>query len=74
MTDEHEQPRERPGPPITFVRLLAGVTAVIGAAMIVLALAGGGGLGSYGVLVGAFFLAAGIARLRLLQVRSKTLR
>jgi hypothetical protein len=72
MTEDRQPTEPRPGPPITFVRLLAGLTAVIGAVMIILALVGGGGLGSYGVLVGAFFLAAGIARLRLLQVRSRT--
>ena len=56
---------------MTVVRMLAVLTAVLGAAMIVLALARGGGLGSYGVLVGAFFLAAGVMRLRLLVARSK---
>lgn len=62
--------QQRPGPPITVVRLLAIVTAVIGAVMIVLAVIGGGGVGSYGVLVGAFFLAAGVLRLRLISRRA----
>ncbi len=65
---------ERPGPPVTVVRLLAGLTAVIGLAMIVLALVGGGGIGSYGVLVGLFFVAAGLMRLRLIQARGRTRR
>jgi hypothetical protein len=62
---------ERPQPPLTVVYVLAGLTAVIGIAMIILALVGGGGLGSYGVLVGAFFLAAGVARLRLIHARAR---
>lgn len=66
-----EQPPERPGPPLTVVRVLAILTAVIGVAMIVLALLGGGGIGSYGVLVGLFFVAAGVMRLRLIQARSR---
>ncbi|MFT4034739.1 MAG: hypothetical protein QM679_04080 [Patulibacter sp.] len=56
---------------MTVVRALALLTAVLGLLMIVTALAGGGGLGSYGVLVGAFFLAAGVARLRLIAVRER---
>ena len=56
---------------MTVVRLLAVLTAALGVAMIVVALARGGGIGSYGVLVGAFFVAAGVMRLRLLIVRSK---
>ncbi len=72
VSPEHPPTPQRPGPPITVVRLLAITTAVIGVAMIVLALLGGGGLGSYGVLVGAFFVAAGVARLRLIQVRSRS--
>ncbi|MBO9533501.1 MAG: hypothetical protein J7513_11050 [Solirubrobacteraceae bacterium] len=68
---ESEPLAERPGPPITVVRVLAITTAVIGVLMIVLALAGGGGLGSYGVLVGAFFVAAGVVRLRLIQIRAR---
>lgn len=72
MTGPEQQPNtERPGPPVTVVRVLAGLTAVIGLAMIVLALLGGGGIGSYGVLVGLFFLAAGLMRLRLIQARSR---
>ncbi len=58
----------------TLVHLLAVVTAVLGLLMIGGALARGGGLGSYGVLVGAFFVAAGVMRFRLLQARSKARR
>lgn len=65
---------ERPGPPVTVVRVLAGVTALIGVAMIIVALIGGGGLGSYGVLVGLFFVAAGVMRLRLIQARARAQR
>lgn len=60
-------PGGRPRP--TAVHVLAGLTVVLGIAMIIQALAAGGGLGSYGVLVGAFFVAAGVLRLRLLMVR-----
>lgn len=56
---------------ITLVRILAVITALLGVGMIVGAIAGGGGIGSYGVLVGAFFLAAGVMRLRLVHLRSK---
>ncbi len=58
-------------PRFGIVHVLAGATAVLGFLMIVLALAGGGGAGSYGVLVGALFLAAGVMRLRLISVRSR---
>ena len=58
----------------TVVHFLAVLTAVLGVAMIVGALARGGGLGSYGVLVGAFFAAAGVMRLRLFSVRAKARR
>ncbi len=72
MTEPEQQPApERPGPPVTVVRALAAITAIIGFVMIVLALIGGGGVGSYGVLVGLFFLAAGLMRLRLIQARSR---
>ncbi|MDQ8043692.1 MAG: hypothetical protein AAGC46_01170 [Solirubrobacteraceae bacterium] len=53
------------------VQLLSVITVVLGVLMIVKALAGGGGLGSYGVLVGAFFVAAGVMRLRLMQARNR---
>ncbi len=62
---------QRPQPPATVVQVLAALTALIGIAMIVLALVGGGGLGSYGVLVGAFFLAAGVMRLRWIALRKR---
>lgn len=62
-------PPSKPEPRFGIVHLLAGATALIGVLMIVLALAGGGGAGSYGVLVGALFLAAGVMRLRLIRVR-----
>ena len=77
MTDAPRTPGEPPAEPrqqITLIHVLAGTTAVIGVLMIVLALASGGGLGSYGVLVGAFFIAAGVARLRLLSARAKARR
>ncbi len=59
------------GPRFGVVHVLAGTTAAIGLLMIVLALAGGGGAGSYGVLVGSLFLAAGLMRLRLISVRRR---
>lgn len=62
---------QRPQPPVTVVQILAVITALCGVAMIVLALVGGGGLGSYGVLVGAFFLAAGVMRLRWIALRKR---
>ena len=62
------------GPRFGIVHVLAAVTALLGVAMIVTALVGGGGAGSYGVLVGALFLAAGLMRLRLLSVRSRARR
>jgi hypothetical protein len=65
------EPTPPPAPPFTVVSALAALTAIIGAAMVILALAGGGGLGSYGVLVGAFFVAAGSMRLRLIRARAK---
>lgn len=52
-----------------LVHALAVTTAVLGAVMIVQAFSHGGGLGSYGVLVGAFFVAAGVLRLHLLRSR-----
>lgn len=67
-----ERPSDRDGavaPRVTAVHVLAWVTVALGALMIVRALVGGGGVGSYGVLVGAFFVAAGLMRLRLLAVR-----
>lgn len=54
---------------LTGVHLLAIATVALGSAMIVQAFRGGGGVGSYGVLVGAFFVAAGVLRLRLLRGR-----
>ncbi|MBJ7472694.1 MAG: hypothetical protein JHD16_15420 [Solirubrobacteraceae bacterium] len=64
--DEHAAPAS-----FTVVHGLAVLTAILGILMIVGAIAGGGGLGSYGVLVGAFFVAAGVMRLRLLMVRAR---
>lgn len=55
----------------TVVQGLAVLTALLGVAMIVGAFSGGGGLGSFGVLVGAFFVAAGVMRLRLIRVRGQ---
>ena len=69
-TDAEAKPAAA-GPRITAVRILAAITAALGVAMIVGAIAGGGGIGSYGVLVGAFFVAAGVMRLRLVHLRSK---
>ena len=71
MTDEHDREpgAEPPALSFTLIHLLAVMTIVLGAAMIVQAIRGGGGLGSYGVLVGAFFFAAGLLRLRLLRSR-----
>jgi fatty acid desaturase len=57
--------------PFGLVHLMAIFTGLIGVALIVMAVAGGGGLGSYGVLIGAFFVAAGFMRYRLLRARSK---
>ena len=56
-------------PVFGLVHLLAWLTTLIGVAMIVLALAGGGGIASYGVLVGALFAIAGGLRLRLLRAK-----
>lgn len=56
----------------TVVHMLSVVTIVIGVAMVIQALAGGGGIGSYGVLIGAFFIAGGVMRLRLMQVRDRS--
>lgn len=61
---------DTPGPRFGIVHVLATITAALGLFMIVRALAGGGGLGSYGVLVGSLFLAAGLLRLRLMRARS----
>lgn len=73
MTDQPPPrlPDGEPSPALSFtlVHALAAMTIVLGLAMIVQALRGGGGLGSYGVLVGAFFVAAGVLRLRLLRSR-----
>jgi hypothetical protein len=55
----------------TVVHGLAVLTALLGVLMIVGAFSGGGGLGSFGVLVGAFFVAAGVMRLRLIRVRAQ---
>lgn len=51
-----------PVPPL-LVAALAALTALLGLAMIVVALLGGGGVGSYGVLIGTLFLFAGGLRL-----------
>jgi hypothetical protein len=74
MTTEPTPRYPGDGPRFGIVHVLATVTALLGVAMIVTALAGGGGAGSYGVLVGALFLAAGVMRLRLLSVRARTRR
>lgn len=74
MTEPQRRPLARPSAPITLIHVLAAATAIIGVLMIALALVGGGGLGSYGVLVGAFFVAAGLARLRLLRARARARR
>lgn len=66
--DRDEMP---PGPRYGIVHWLAGLTAVLGVLMIVGAIKGGGGPGSYGVLVGALFVAAGVTRLRLLEARRR---
>ena len=66
-----DAPAAQSSPRVTAVRVLAAITAVLGVAMIVGAIAGGGGIGSYGVLVGAFFVAAGVMRLRLVHLRSR---
>ncbi|MEH3054138.1 MAG: hypothetical protein PGN13_09060 [Patulibacter minatonensis] len=72
MNAEPKPPAGRqPDARVNLVRVMAGLMALLGALMIVLALAGGGGAGSYGVLVGAFFLAAGVLRLRSIHLRSK---
>ncbi len=70
MTGDVPTPRSD-GPRFGIVHALAALTALLGLAMIVTALVGGGGAGSYGVLVGALFLAAGVMRLRLLSVRRR---
>ena len=46
--------------------VLAAITALLGLYMIVAALVGGGGVQSYGVLVGPLFLAAGAGRVWIL--------
>ena len=73
MSPKPQPPREDSLAPARFtvVHGLAVLTAVLGVLMIVGAIAGGGGPGSYGVLVGAFFVAAGVMRLRLLMVRAR---
>lgn len=70
MTGPTDQQGAEDGPRFGIVHVLATLTALIGVAMIVGALVGGGGAGSYGVLVGSLFLAAGLMRLRLLKARS----
>jgi hypothetical protein len=42
--------------------VLSGLMVLIGLAMVVRALAAGGGAGAFGVLVGALFVAAGAGR------------
>lgn len=63
-------PARSPAPP-TVVQALAATTAVLGVAMIATALYGGGGLGSYGVLVGLLFVAAGVLRLKLIRGQAR---
>lgn len=55
----------------TLVHGLAALTALLGAAMIVGAIAGGGGPFSYGVVIGVIFLGAGLMRLRLLNLKAR---
>lgn len=64
-------PPEPSQPRFTAIHVLAGITILLGIAMVVRAVTGGGGLGSYGVLVGLLFVAAGVLRLRLLSLRSR---
>jgi hypothetical protein len=64
-------PQPAPRGSFGLVHVMAIITGLIGVAMIVTAVAGGGGLGSYGVLIGAFFVAAGFMRFRLLKAREK---
>lgn len=59
-------------PRFTAVHVLAVVTALLGVLMIVRSVASGGGIGSYGVLVGVLFLAAGVMRLRLLRAKAQS--
>lgn len=58
-------------PRFTLVHALAALTALLGAAMIVSALIGGGGPMSYGVVIGLIFVAAGLMRLRLLNLKAR---
>lgn len=58
-------------PRFTLVHGLAALTAVLGAAMIVSAIIGGGGPLSYGVVIGFIFVGAGLMRLRLLNLRAR---
>jgi hypothetical protein len=51
--------------------LLPVLMVVIGVGMILRAVTSGGGVTSYGVVVGLFFLAAGLLRLRLHAARSR---
>ncbi|MDO9352474.1 MAG: hypothetical protein Q7T55_02195 [Solirubrobacteraceae bacterium] len=51
---------------LTAIHLFAGLTVLLGVLMIVRAVANGGGVGAFGVLIGALFIAAGVLRLRLL--------
>lgn len=58
-------------PRFTLVHGLAALTALLGLAMIVSAIAGGGGPFSYGVVIGFIFVGAGLMRLRLLNLRAR---
>lgn len=69
--DEASEPLEPAAPRFGIVHVLAAATAILGASMIVRSLAAGGGLGSVGVLIGAFFVAAGVMRIRLISVRNR---
>lgn len=55
----------------TLVHGLAALTALLGVAMIVSALIGGGGPFSYGVVIGFIFVGAGLMRLRLLNLKGR---
>lgn len=58
-------------PRFTLVHGLAALTALLGVAMIVSAIIGGGGPLSYGVLIGVIFVGAGLMRLRLLNLKAR---
>ncbi len=49
------------------IRVLSGLMAAIGVALVVRTIAEGGGVLSVGVLLGLLFLAAGIGRIMLLR-------